>query len=56
MGLAKKVKFEGRIQSWGNSLGLRTTRPMGELAHLGKGSKVEIEITEQGRLVKPTVK
>ncbi|MBI2778188.1 MAG: transcriptional regulator [Gammaproteobacteria bacterium] len=53
---AKKAKFEGTIQPWGNSLGLRITRPMGDLAHLSKGSKVEIEITEQGLLVKPAVK
>ncbi len=53
---AKKAKFEGIIQPWGNSLGLRITRPMGELAHLAKGSKVEIEITEEGMLVKPTAK
>lgn len=53
---AKKAKFEGIIQPWGNSLGLRITRPMSELAHLAKGSKVEIEITEEGLLVKPTAK
>jgi antitoxin MazE len=53
---AKNAKFEGTIQPWGNSLGLRITRPMGELAHLAKGSKVEIEITEKGLLVKPTAK
>jgi len=53
---AKHAKFEGLIQSWGNSLGLRITRPMGDLAHLVKGSKVEIEITDQGLLVKPIKK
>ncbi len=53
---AKNAKFEGTIQPWGNSLGLRITRPMGELAHLAKGSKVVIEITEQGLFVKPVVK
>jgi len=50
---AKNAKFEGTIQPWGNSLGLRITRPMGDLAHLSKGSKVDIEITEQGLTVKP---
>lgn len=53
---AKKAKFEGTIQPWGNSLGLRITRPMCELAHLAKGSIVEIEITERGLFVKPAVK
>jgi len=53
---AKKATFEGTVQPWGNSLGLRITRPMGELAHLTKGSKVEIEITDQGLLVRPAKK
>ena len=53
---AKKAKFEGTIQPWGNSLGLRITRPMADLAHLAKGSKVEIEITEEGIIVKPIEK
>ena len=53
---AKKAKFEGIIQPWGNSFGLRITRLMADLAHLTKGSKVEIVITEEGMIVKPTVK
>lgn len=56
MASAKKIKFAGTIQPWGNSLGLRITRPIGELAHLSKGAKVEIEITDQGLLVTPVVK
>lgn len=39
------------MQPWGNSLGIRITRPMSELAHLGKGDKVAIEITEEGLLI-----
>ena len=53
---AKKAKFEGIIQPWGNSFGLRITRLMADLAHLTKGSKVEIVITEEGMIVKPKVK
>lgn len=52
-----KVQFEGVIQPWGNSLGLRITKPMGKLAHLGRGDTVIIDITEEGLLVRPkTVK
>lgn len=47
------AKFEGSIQPWGNSLGLRITRAIGHLARFGKGTKVVIEVTEAGLLVRP---
>lgn len=47
------VKFSTTIQPWGNSLGLRITRPVGHLARLKKGSKVIVEVVEGGLLVKP---
>lgn len=43
-----KAKFEATIQPWGNSLGLRITRPMCQLAHLGRGDKVTVEVTDKG--------
>lgn len=46
-----KAKFEGTVQPWGNSLGIRITRPMSDLADLGKGDKVSIVITEDGLIV-----
>ncbi|MFQ5661436.1 MAG: hypothetical protein ACE5GZ_13525 [Gammaproteobacteria bacterium] len=46
-------KFKGKIQRWGNSLGLRITRSMSELAHLKQGSEVTIEITRAGLMVRP---
>ncbi len=49
------VKFEGTVQSWGNSLGLRITRAVSELAHLKKGAQVSIEVTGEGLLVRRKV-
>lgn len=46
------LKFEGRIQAWGNSMGLRITRPVGELAGLDKGDVVTLEVTKEGLLVR----
>ena len=47
------AKFEATIQPWGNSLGLRITRPICDLAHLGRGDKVIVEVTENGLTVRP---
>jgi antitoxin MazE len=47
------LKFNAKIQPWGNSLGLRITRPLSQMAHLYKGSKVTVEVVEDGILVKP---
>lgn len=45
-------KFEATIQPWGNSLGLRITKSMSELAQLPKGAKVTVEVTTQGIVVR----
>ncbi len=50
---AEKIQFEGVIQPWGNSLGLRITKPMSKYAHMGRGDAVIIEITEDGLSVRP---
>ena len=47
------ARFEGVVQPWGNSLGLRITRPVSELAHIQRGTKVSIEVTEEGLLIRP---
>ncbi len=52
MTVQTKVKFEGTVQPWGNSLGIRITRPMSNMAQLGRGDKVAIEITEDGMLIR----
>lgn len=51
MSAPAKARFEGTIQPWGNSLGIRITRPIGQLARLGKGDKVAIEVTDDGLLI-----
>lgn len=52
MSASSPVRFEGVVQPWGNSLGLRITRPVSELANLKRGAKVMIEITEEGLLIR----
>lgn len=47
-----KAQFDGTVQTWGNSLGIRITRPMSTMAHLGQGDKVAIEVTEEGLLIR----
>lgn len=47
------LKVEGTIQPWGNSLGLRITRAIGHVAHLGKGTQVVVEVTAAGLVVRP---
>jgi hypothetical protein len=47
-----KLTFEATIQPWGNSLGLRITRPMCDLARLGRGDKVLVEVDENGMTVR----
>ncbi len=44
------VTVKGKVQKWGNSLGIRIPRPLAEETRLGAGSTVEISV-EEGRLV-----
>lgn len=41
------------IRPWGNSLGLRITRTLSELARLERGTVVTVEGVDGGLLVKP---
>lgn len=50
--MSESAKFTTTVQSWGNSLGLRITRPLGSMAHIKKGSRVTIEVLKEGLLVK----
>lgn len=45
--------FEATIQPWGNSLGLRITRALSEVAHLQRGTPVTVAVVKGGLLVKP---
>lgn len=51
MTASAKARFEGTVQPWGNSLGIRITRAMSDMAHIGRGDKVSIEITENGMVI-----
>jgi antitoxin MazE len=44
--------FEARVQPWGNSMGLRLTRAVRDLAELKEGSEVTLEITAEGVLIR----
>jgi antitoxin MazE len=48
-----QVNFETTIQPWGNSLGLRITRVLSEIAHLERGTAVTVEVVKGGLLIKP---
>lgn len=45
--------FEGTVQTWGNSLGLRITRPMQKKAGIHQGDTVSIEATAEGLVIRP---
>jgi antitoxin MazE len=47
------MKVESEIKKWGNSLALRVTGVMAELPKFSAGTKVIIEVTEEGFMVKP---
>lgn len=42
------MKTHAKIQKWGNGLALRISGMMREIPHLKEGSKVDIEVTEDG--------
>ena len=49
----EQVKVESEIKKWGNSLALRVTGVMAELPQFTAGTKVVVEVTEEGITVKP---
>lgn len=50
------MKIETEIKKWGNSLALRVTGIMAELPKFTAGTKVVVEVTEEGIVVKPAAK
>lgn len=49
------MKVHTKIQKWGNGLALRVSGVMRDIPHLKEGTEVDIEITEDGFLVKKTL-
>ena len=47
------MKVESEIKKWGNSLALRVTGIMADLPNFRDGTKVIVEISEEGIMVKP---
>jgi antitoxin MazE len=47
------MKLETELKKWGNSLALRVTGVMAELPKLREGSKVIVEVSEEGFMVTP---
>ena len=42
------MKVHAKIQKWGNGLALRVSGVMRDIPHFQDGTKVDIEVTEQG--------
>ena len=47
------MKVESEIKKWGNSLALRVTGIMAELPNFKDGTRVIVEVSEEGIMVKP---
>ncbi|MTI14086.1 AbrB/MazE/SpoVT family DNA-binding domain-containing protein [Sansalvadorimonas verongulae] len=50
------MKVQSEIKKWGNSLALRISGAMAELPQFEAGSKVSVDITPDGLLVKKVAK
>ena len=46
------MRVHARIQKWGNGLALRVCGLMRDIPHFKEGTEVEVEITENGFIVK----
>ena len=47
------MKVESEIKKWGNSLALRVTGVMADLPNFRDGTKVVVEVSAEGIMVKP---
>ena len=50
------MKVETEIKKWGNSLALRVTGVMATLPNFKAGTKVIVDVTDEGFAVKPATK
>ena len=50
------MKVESEIKKWGNSLALRVTGIMAELPNFKDGTRVIVDVSEEGIIVKPASK
>lgn len=49
------MRVETEIKRWGNSLALRVTGAMAELPHLEAGTRVTVDVSSEGLVVRPAV-
>ena len=49
------MRIHARIQKWGNGLALRVGGAMRDIPHFKEGTEVDVEITEEGFIVKKSV-
>ena len=49
------MRVHARIQKWGNGLALRVGGAMRDIPHFKVGTEVDVEITEEGFIVKKSV-
>lgn len=47
------MRINSEIKKWGNSLALRITGIMAELPQFRAGSKVTVDVTQDGLVIKP---
>ena len=50
------MKVETEIKKWGNSLALRVTGVMATLPEFKVGTRVVVEVTDEGLVVKPATR
>lgn len=48
------MKVETEIKKWGNSLALRVSGIMAEIPGFAAGTRVTVEVSEDGLVIKPT--
>ncbi|WP_067518610.1 AbrB/MazE/SpoVT family DNA-binding domain-containing protein [Endozoicomonas ascidiicola] len=46
------MRVEGEIKRWGNSLALRISGAMAEIPQFKAGSKIAVDVTEDGLVIK----
>ena len=49
------MQVETEIKKWGNSLALRVTGAMAEVPKFKAGTRVTVDVSSEGLVVKPTV-
>jgi antitoxin MazE len=46
------MRVESKVQKWGNGLAIRIAGVMRDIPHFHEGTLIEVEVTEQGLMIK----